>query len=84
MRSPFSFKRILLTYLGFAGSNAKFKALESRCGSKRQLDALLASQPRSLDKTYEPMLLNIDEESGQDATRILNSAWLCQEAIDRT
>ncbi|KAL8718670.1 MAG: hypothetical protein Q9225_004223 [Loekoesia sp. 1 TL-2023] len=39
--------------------------------SKRQLDTLLASLPQSLEKTYEQILLNIREESVEDARRIL-------------
>jgi hypothetical protein len=48
----------------------QFKVLD-RCGSKHQLDTSLASLPRSLDKTYEQMLLNIDEKFVSDARRIL-------------
>ncbi|KAF2180645.1 hypothetical protein K469DRAFT_639699 [Zopfia rhizophila CBS 207.26] len=55
----------------FRWVECQFMALESRSGSKRQLDVLLASLPRSLDKTYERMLLNIDEESVEDVRRIL-------------
>ena len=54
----------------FRWVECQFKVLD-RCGSKRQLDAALASLPRDLDKTYERMLLNIDEESVYDARRIL-------------
>ncbi|KAM7211404.1 hypothetical protein V8F06_013204 [Rhypophila decipiens] len=46
-------------------------SLESCPGSKRHLDSLLASLPRSLDKTYERMLESIAEESIEEGRRIL-------------
>ncbi len=49
----------------------QFTALDSCARSKRHLDTLLASLPRSLDATYERMLLNISAESVEDARRIL-------------
>ncbi|KAI9149607.1 Vegetative incompatibility protein [Paramyrothecium foliicola] len=55
----------------FRWVECQFTALESCPRSKRSLDRLLASLPRSLDKTYERMLLNISEESVDDAKRIL-------------
>lgn len=50
-------------------------ALESGCASKKQLDALLRSLPRDLDKTYERILSSIDIVFEEDARRIL--ALLC-------
>lgn len=49
----------------------QFNALEACPGSKTRLDALLRSLPRTLDKTYERMLLGIEEGSADDAKRIL-------------
>lgn len=49
----------------------QFTALEACPGSKTRLDRLLASLPRTLDKTYERMLSNIEEESADDAGRML-------------
>ncbi|KAI0454305.1 hypothetical protein F5B21DRAFT_504410 [Xylaria acuta] len=55
----------------FRWVECQLTALDSCAKSKRQLDTLLASLPRSLDKTYERMLLNISGESVEDAKRIL-------------
>lgn len=46
-------------------------ALAATPKSKRQLDAVLAALPRSLDETYERVLGNIGEESKSDARRLL-------------
>ncbi|VUC23020.1 unnamed protein product [Clonostachys rosea] len=56
----------------FRWVECQFSALESCPKSKRQLDRLLSSLPRSLDKTYERMLLNINEEYIEDASRVLS------------
>ena len=55
----------------FRWVECQFIALDSCARSKRHLDTLLASLPRSLDKTYERMLLSISEDSVEDARRIL-------------
>ncbi|CAH0004446.1 unnamed protein product [Clonostachys byssicola] len=55
----------------FRWVECQFSALESCPKSKRHLDRLLTSLPPSLDKTYERMLLNIDEEYIEDARRVL-------------
>lgn len=55
----------------FRWVECQFAALESCPRCKRRLDRLLVSLPRSLDKTYERILLGIDEESVDDARRIL-------------
>ncbi|EAQ90491.1 hypothetical protein CHGG_02426 [Chaetomium globosum CBS 148.51] len=55
----------------FRWVECQFSALEACPGSKTRLDALLGSLPRTLDKTYERMLYNIEEESVDDARRIL-------------
>ncbi|GAB1315662.1 NACHT domain-containing protein [Madurella fahalii] len=55
----------------FRWVECQFAPLEACPGSKTRLDALLGSLPRTLDKTYERMLSNIDEESADDARRIL-------------
>ncbi|KAK4041653.1 ankyrin repeat, PH and SEC7 domain-containing protein secG [Parachaetomium inaequale] len=56
---------------GAKGVECQFAALEACPGSKTRLDALLGSLPRTLDKTYERMLYSIEEESVDDARRIL-------------
>jgi ankyrin repeat protein len=55
----------------FRWVECQFAALEACPRSKTRLDALLGSLPRTLDKTYERMLHNIEEESVDDARRIL-------------
>ncbi|KAK4143731.1 ankyrin repeat-containing domain protein [Dichotomopilus funicola] len=55
----------------FRWVECQFAALEACPGSKTRLDALLNSLPRNLDKTYERMLANIEEESAEEAKRIL-------------
>ncbi|CAI6098975.1 unnamed protein product, partial [Clonostachys chloroleuca] len=56
----------------FRWVECQFSALESCPKSKRHLDRLLTSLPRSLDETYERMFLNIDEEYVEDARRVLS------------
>ncbi|KAK4450964.1 hypothetical protein QBC34DRAFT_493465 [Podospora aff. communis PSN243] len=55
----------------FRWAECQLLSLESCPGSKRHLDSLLASLPRSLDKTYERMLESIAEESIEEGRRIL-------------
>ncbi|KAI1379582.1 ankyrin repeat-containing domain protein [Hypoxylon crocopeplum] len=65
----------------FRWVECQLRALDSCAKSKRQLDALLASLPRSLDKTYERMLLNISEESVEDARRTLTLLCCAQSPL---
>ncbi|KAK0739522.1 hypothetical protein B0T21DRAFT_382536 [Apiosordaria backusii] len=55
----------------FRWVECQFTALESCPISKTRLTSLLASLPRTLDDTYERMLLNIDEDSAEDARKVL-------------
>ncbi|KAK4178755.1 FAD dependent oxidoreductase-domain-containing protein [Triangularia setosa] len=55
----------------FRWVECQFTALESCPISKAHLHRLLASLPRSLDDTYERMLLNINPDWAEDARRIL-------------
>ncbi|KAK4239613.1 hypothetical protein C8A03DRAFT_32292 [Achaetomium macrosporum] len=56
----------------FRWVECQFTALERWPSTKARLDGLLGSLPRTLDATYERMLLSIDEESADEAKRILN------------
>ncbi|KAJ2988860.1 hypothetical protein NUW58_g3758 [Xylaria curta] len=67
----YSLSRTTTNSTRFRWVECQLTALDSCAKSKRQLDRLLASLPRSLDKTYERMLMNIGEESVEDARRIL-------------
>ncbi|KAK0664020.1 ankyrin repeat, PH and SEC7 domain-containing protein secG [Cercophora samala] len=55
----------------FRWVECQLKALESCPISKTRLTNLLASLPRNLDDTYERMLLKIDEDSVEDARKVL-------------
>ncbi|KAK4155947.1 ankyrin repeat-containing domain protein [Chaetomidium leptoderma] len=55
----------------FRWVECQFAALEACPRSKTRLDACLRSLPQTLDKTYERMLSNIEEESADDARRAL-------------
>ncbi|KAF2100833.1 hypothetical protein NA57DRAFT_54907 [Rhizodiscina lignyota] len=55
----------------FRWVDCQFEALRRCPRSKHHLEQCLRSLPRSLDETYERMLLSIDEESYEEARRIL-------------
>ncbi|KAH7000290.1 hypothetical protein EDB80DRAFT_811411, partial [Ilyonectria destructans] len=59
----------------FRWVECQFTSLENCPRSEAHLEDLLASLPRSLDETYERMLLNIDEGSAEYARRALT--FLC-------
>ncbi|KAK3299419.1 ankyrin repeat-containing domain protein [Chaetomium fimeti] len=65
----------------FRWVECQFAALEACPGSKTRLDALLGSLPRTLDKTYERMLHNIEEESVDDAKRILTLLCIAKRPL---
>lgn len=65
----------------FRWVECQFTALDFCPKSKYHLDTLLASLPRSLDKTYERMLLSISEESTEDAKRILALLWYVKRPL---
>lgn len=68
-------KHLLTNYISFRCVECQFTSLENCPRSEAHLDDLLASLPRSLDETYERMLLNIDEGSAKYARRALT--FLC-------
>ncbi|OAL01666.1 hypothetical protein IQ06DRAFT_246464, partial [Phaeosphaeriaceae sp. SRC1lsM3a] len=55
----------------FRWVECQFEALKRCPRSKHHLEQCLQSLPRSLDETYERMLLSIDEGSYEEARRIL-------------
>ncbi|KIY01694.1 uncharacterized protein Z520_01832 [Fonsecaea multimorphosa CBS 102226] len=55
----------------FRWVECQFESLRRCLRSERHLDRCLASLPRGLDETYERMLSNIDEDSIEEARRIL-------------
>ena len=61
----------LLTCFRFRWVECQFEALKRCPRSKHHLEQCLQSLPRSLDETYERMLLSIDEESQEEARRLL-------------
>jgi ankyrin repeat protein len=60
-----------LTNSSFRWVECQFEALKQCPKSERHLERCLKSLPRSLDETYERMLLNIDGASHEEARRIL-------------
>jgi ankyrin repeat protein len=59
----------------FRWVDCQFLSLASCPSSQRHLKKALNSLPRSLDETYNRMLMNIDPDQLDDAKRILT--WLC-------
>lgn len=62
-------------YNSFRWVECQFIALAHCPSSQYHLEKALHSLPRSLDETYDRMLMNIDPELADDAKQILT--WLC-------
>ncbi|KAK0706077.1 hypothetical protein B0T26DRAFT_442813 [Lasiosphaeria miniovina] len=75
------YEKLLADPIRFRWVECQFTALDSCARSQRQLDLLLASLPRSLDKTYERMLLGISEEPAEDARPALTLLCCSKEPL---
>ncbi|KAH7140751.1 hypothetical protein EDB81DRAFT_63987 [Dactylonectria macrodidyma] len=65
----------------FRWVQCQFTTLESCPSSDHRLQHLLESLPPSLGKTYERMLLNIEEDSVEDARRLLMLLCVSNEPL---
>ncbi|KAH8670055.1 ankyrin repeat-containing domain protein [Ilyonectria robusta] len=65
----------------FRWVECQFTSLENCPRSEAHLEDLLTSLPRSLDETYERMLLNIDEGSAEYARRTLTFLCCAKEPL---
>lgn len=76
------FNHLLTKCISFRWVECQFTSLENCPRSEAHLEDLLNSLPRSLDETYERMLLNIDEVSAEYARRTLT--FLCCAKVPLT
>lgn len=75
------FNHLLTKCISFRWVECQFTSLENCPRSEAHLEDLLTSLPRSLDETYERMLLNIDEGSAEYARRTLTFLCCAKEPL---